>query len=89
MALGASISDVLRMVLAEGLRPTLLGVLIGVIAAVALSRVLSTLVYGVRPTDIPTFVSVAALLVAVSIIASALPAYRASHVNPLDALRDE
>jgi predicted permease len=89
MALGANIGDVLRMVVAEGLRPTLIGVVIGAVGALALSRVLSSLVYGVKPTDIPTFVSVSALLIAVGLLASAVPAYRASRVNPLDTLRDE
>jgi len=79
----------LRMVVAEGLRPTLIGVAIGVAGALALSRVLGSLVYGVQPTDIPTFVSVSVLLIAVGLFASALPAYRASRVNPLDTLRDE
>ena len=89
MALGADVPDVLRMVVAEGLRPTLIGVAIGAVGALALSRVLSSLVYGVKPTDIPTFVSVSVLLIAVGLFASALPAYRASRVNPLDTLRDE
>src|SRR5215469_2766138 len=89
MALGANIPDVLRMVVAEGLRPTLIGVAIGVAGALALSRVLGSLVYGVQATDIPTFVSVSVLLIAVGLFASALPAYRASRVNPLDTLRDE
>ncbi len=89
MALGASVSDVLRMVLVEGLRPTLLGVAIGALAAVALSRVLGSLIYGVRATDVPTFLCVCTLLIAVGVIASALPAYRASRVDPLNTLRDE
>jgi ABC-type antimicrobial peptide transport system permease subunit len=77
------------MVVIEGLRPTLIGVAIGAIGALAIGRVLGSLVYGVRPTDIPTFLSVTALLVGVGLFASALPAYRASRVNPLDTLRDE
>ena len=89
MALGANVPDVLRMVVAEGLRPTLLGIVIGAVGALAVSRLLSSLVYGVQPTDIPTFLSVSALLIAVGLFASALPAYRASRVNPLDTLRDE
>ncbi|HZU23007.1 MAG TPA: ABC transporter permease [Terriglobales bacterium] len=89
MALGAGVPNILRMALGEGLRPTLLGVAIGAVAALALSRVFSSLVYGVRSTDVPTFVAVSALLVGVAIVASALPAYRASRVNPLDTLRDE
>lgn len=89
MALGANIADVLRMVLVEGMRPTLLGVAIGAAAAVAFSRVLSSLIYGVRATDALTFTGVSVLLVGVGLFASLLPAYRASRVNPLEALRDE
>jgi predicted permease len=89
MALGAQIGDVLRMVVLEGLKPTLLGVGIGLVASIALSRVVSTLIYGVKATDVPTFASVATLLVAVGVFASALPAYRATRVDPLKTLRDE
>jgi predicted permease len=89
MALGATVFKVLQMVVAEGMRPTLLGVVIGTAGALALGRVLGSLVYGVRPADIPTFLSVSVLLTAVGLFASALPAYRASRVNPLDTLRDE
>lgn len=89
MALGATASNVLRLVIAEGMRPTLLGVVIGAAGALALGRVLSSLVYGVRPADVATFLSVSVLLGTVGLFASALPAYRASRVNPLDTLRDE
>jgi putative ABC transport system permease protein len=89
LALGASLSDVLRMIIFEGLRPTLLGVAIGIAGAFALARVMSNLIYGVKPTDPLTFVSVAFLLGAVALGASIIPAYRAAKVDPLVALRYE
>jgi len=89
LALGASLRDVLRMVIFEGLRPTLLGVAIGIAGAFVLSRVMSNLIYGVKPTDPLTFVSVAFLLGAVALGASIIPAYRAAKVDPLVALRYE
>ncbi len=89
MALGAQVGDVLRMIVFDGMKPTLIGVAIGVTASIALSRVLSTLVFGVKATDVPTFVTVSVLLVGVGMLASALPAYRATRVDPLKTLRDE
>ncbi|PYV49526.1 MAG: ABC transporter permease [Acidobacteria bacterium] len=89
LALGARLSDVLRMIVFEGMKPTLLGVTLGTIGALALARVLSTLVYGVRPTDPITFLAVAALLAIVALFASIVPAYRAAKVNPMVALRYE
>ena len=89
MALGASHSDVMKMVVTDGLKPILLGVAIGLAAALALGRVVSSLIYGVRPTDPLTFATVAVLLVAVGVLATAVPAYRATHVEPICTLRDE
>ena len=89
MALGASHSDVLRMVVADGLKPILLGVGIGFAVALALGRVVSSLIYGVRPTDPLTFVTVASLLIAVGVLATIVPAYRATRVEPVRTLRDE
>jgi ABC-type antimicrobial peptide transport system permease subunit len=89
MALGASQSDVMKMVVTDGLKPILLGVAIGLAAALGLGRVVSSLIYGVRPTDPLTFATVAVLLVAVGVLATAVPAYRATHVEPICTLRDE
>jgi putative ABC transport system permease protein len=89
MALGAQISDVLRMVVIEGMTPTLIGMVIGVAGALALGRVLSTLIYGVQATDPLTFVGVSAILAAVALLASLIPAYRATRVEPVKALREE
>jgi len=77
------------MVVTDGLKPILLGVGIGLAAALALGRVVASLIYGVRPTDPLTFATVAALLVAVGILATIVPAYRATRVEPIRTLRDE
>jgi predicted permease len=89
LALGAPLGDVLRMVVFEAMKPTLLGVAIGTAGALALGHVLSSLIYSVRPTDPITFLAVAAILVAVAFIASIAPAYRATKVDPMVALRYE
>jgi putative ABC transport system permease protein len=89
LALGARLADVLRMVVMEGMKPTLLGVTLGIIGALALARVMSTLVYGIKTTDPITFLAVAVLLALVALFASIVPAYRAAKVDPMVALRYE
>jgi len=89
MALGATHSDVLRMVVSDGMKPIFLGVAIGLAAAFALSRVVASLIYGVRATDPLTFAAVAMLLVAVGLLATILPAYRATRIEPIRTLREE
>ena len=89
MALGAQLSDVLRMVVIEGMKPTLIGVVIGLAAALALGRVLSSVIYGVSARDLVTFGSVSLLLTAVGLFASIIPAYRATRVDPMKTLREE
>ena len=89
MALGAQVRDVLRMVVVEGMKPTLLGVVIGVAGALALGRVLSSVIYGVSARDFATFSVVAVAMTAVGLLASALPAYRATRVDPMKTLREE
>jgi putative ABC transport system permease protein len=89
MALGASHSDVLKMVVVDGIKPILLGVGIGLAIALGLGRVVSSLIFGVRPTDPLTFAAVASLLVAVGVLATIVPAYRATRVEPVRTLRDE
>jgi putative ABC transport system permease protein len=89
MALGASQSDILRLVVGDGMKPILIGVAIGLTAAVALSRLVASLVYGVPPTDPLTFAVVALMLVVVGIAANTLPAYRATRVEPVQTLREE
>ena len=89
MALGASPAEVLRSVLGEGLALSGAGIAIGLAAALALSRVLAKLLFGVTATDPATFAAVAALLLAVAAMASWLPARRAMRVDPVLALREE
>jgi putative ABC transport system permease protein len=89
MALGASQSEILRLVVGDGMKPILVGVAIGLAAALALSRLVASLVFGVRPTDPLTFTVVALLLVVVGILANTLPAYRATRVEPVRTLREE
>jgi putative ABC transport system permease protein len=89
MALGADRSDVLRGVVLDGLRPTLIGIGIGTAAAIALGHVLATLIYGVQTTDPSTYAAVATLLIGVGFVASIIPAYRATLIDPIRTLRDE
>jgi putative ABC transport system permease protein len=89
LALGARLGDVLRGVVVEGMKPALLGAAIGAAGALALGRFLSSLIYDVRPSDPITFLAVAILLAAVALLACVIPAYRATKVDPMVALRYE
>ena len=88
MALGAARGDVMRLVLAEGAGIAMAGVALGVAASLALTRVMTTLLVGVSPRDPVTLIGGAALLLAVAIVASCVPALRASRVEPMAALRE-
>jgi len=89
VALGAQTSDVLRLVMGQGMRLILLGLAIGLTASLALTRVLAGMLFGVTPTDPTTFVGVSFLLVSVALLACYIPARRATRVDPLVALRYE
>jgi putative ABC transport system permease protein len=89
MALGAQRGRILRMVVAQGMGLAVLGVALGVAAALGLTRVLSTLLFGVRPTDPITFTAVAVLLLGVALAACYIPAWRATRIDPMAALRHE
>jgi putative ABC transport system permease protein len=89
MALGAQTVQVLRMVVMQGLKITGVGLALGIAAAFAISRVLASLLFGVGATDIVTYAAVSLLLVSVALLASVVPAYRATRVDPIRTLRDE
>jgi ABC-type antimicrobial peptide transport system permease subunit len=89
LALGARLTDVLRLVVIEGMKPALLGVAIGIAGALALGRVVASLVFHVKPADPLTFAGVVALLGMIALFACLIPAYRASRVDPVIALRNE
>jgi predicted permease len=89
MALGAQIRDVVGMVVADSLKPTCIGLAVGLAGALALGRVMSNLIYGVAASDPLTIAGVTLLLGLVALFASIIPAYRATRVNPLRALREE
>jgi predicted permease len=89
MALGAPTRSVLRMVVVEGLKPTLLGVVVGLVLAAGLVRVMATLLFGVSEHDPGTFATVPVVVIAVGLLATWIPAWRATRVDPIDTLRAE
>jgi ABC-type antimicrobial peptide transport system permease subunit len=89
MALGAQCNDVLKLVFKKGLTLILVGVVVGVAGALALTRVLTSFLYGVTPTDPVTIVAICVLITAVGLVACYIPARRATKIDPMVALRYE
>jgi putative ABC transport system permease protein len=89
MALGASTSSVLRLVVSQGMRPVIIGLVVGLTGAVVLSRYMATLLFGVTALDAPTYAGVALLLAAAAVLACYLPAREAMRVDVLTAIREE
>jgi macrolide transport system ATP-binding/permease protein len=89
MALGAQATDVLKLIVGQGLRLVFVGLMVGLLAAFAATRLMNSLLYGVSPTDPITFILVASLLTLVAFGACWIPARRATQVDPLTALRHE
>jgi len=89
MALGAERSRILRMVLRQGLELTVAGSVLGLLGAALLTRVMASLLFGVSTTDVVTFATVPVILMATALLASYIPARRATRVDPVVALRDE
>jgi ABC-type antimicrobial peptide transport system permease subunit len=89
IALGATRGTVLRILIEQGLRLVLIGLVLGLAAAFAVTRLLSNVLYGVKATDLLTFGGVSLLLVGVAALASYIPARRAASIEPMQALRSE
>src|SRR5262249_2675303 len=87
MALGAPQSRIIRMVVRHGMELSMSGVVLGLLGATALTRVMSSLLFGVSPTDLVTFSAVSMVLLSIALLACYLPARRATRVDPIVALR--
>ena len=89
MALGASPRDIIELVVQQGMQLTLIGIAAGLLGAAVLTRIMASLLFGVSALDVATFAAVPALLAAVALAATAIPAWRATRVDPITALRQE
>jgi putative ABC transport system permease protein len=89
VALGAGPGNIIRLVVRQGMQLTGIGIVLGLACAIALTRVMASLLFGVSPTDALTFAAVPVLLAAVAFAATAIPAWRATRVDPMVALREE
>ena len=89
LALGARRENILTLVVRQGMQLTLIGIFAGLLGATALTRVIASLLFGVTTTDAATFLAVPALLAVVALTATVIPAWRASMVDPMVALRED
>jgi putative ABC transport system permease protein len=89
IALGAQASDVMKLVIGQGMKPALVGMIIGLLASFALTRLIKSLLFGVSATDPATFAAVSILLGGAALAACCVPAWRATKVDPLTSLRHE
>jgi putative ABC transport system permease protein len=89
MSLGAGHSEILQMVMSQGMRQAAVGIGVGIVAATLLSRLMARMLFGVQPTDPFTFIGAAALLAFTALVAIAIPAQRAIRIEPVMALRTE
>src|SRR5258708_23783684 len=89
MALGAQGEQVVRVMLGDGLRPALYGLVLGLAASTGAVRLIQSMLYGTRPLDPAIFAAVAATLLVVAALACLVPAWRASRIDPMQALRSE
>ena len=89
IAMGARLGDVLRLVILEGMKPTVVGLAIGISVSLLLARVVANMVYGVGPRDVTTYLGVSVLLGIIALVATLIPAWRATRVDPMRTLRDE
>jgi ABC-type antimicrobial peptide transport system permease subunit len=87
MALGAQVVDLLKLVLSRAMTLAMIGIVIGVGGAVVVTRYLQSMLFGVKPIDVVTFIGVALILAAVVMIACLIPARRAARIDPLEALK--
>jgi ABC-type antimicrobial peptide transport system permease subunit len=89
VALGARPGDIIRLVVSQGMALAAAGMFVGLAGATALTQWMSSLLFGIRATDVATFGSVTAILAATAFLATVIPAFRATHVDPILALREE
>jgi ABC-type antimicrobial peptide transport system permease subunit len=89
LALGAQIRDIIQLIVVQGMKPVVIGMAIGLVLSFALGRTLASMVYGVSTADVVSLLGGSVLLLVVAVLASLIPAMRATRVQPVDILRQE